>query len=193
MNESRPPRTLALLVPLLVVWLLAVSSFCAAAEEWTPVYHPEMEASRTVGSIRIDGELDDSGWVGAARAGNFTEHSPGDQVEPPVEDEALTGEPHDLPDPGTVAIRVAMDLAVFACGLGVLGAIGPPGHGVAQEVRAVGAQLEGFYAKVHLEAPAVDPGLFRGLFVFTAAVDIDELGEDPVVLINCAHSWRPHD
>jgi len=59
-----------------------------------------------------------------------------DQVEPSVEDEALTGEPHDLPDPGAIPVCVAVDLAVLAGGLGVLGTVGPPCHGVAQEVRA---------------------------------------------------------
>jgi len=59
-----------------------------------------------------------------------------DQVEPSVEDEPLTGEPHDLPDPGTVPIRVAVDLTLPTRGLGVLGAVGPPGHGVAQEIGA---------------------------------------------------------
>ena len=107
-----------------------------------------------------------------------------------MEDEALAGEPHDLPDPGAVPVSVTVDLAVLASGLGVLGAVGPPRHGVAQEVGAVGAQLGGLHAQVHLEVPTVEPRLFRGLLVFTAAVDLDELGEDPVVLIDCAQSWR---
>ncbi len=59
-----------------------------------------------------------------------------DQVEPSVEDEALTGESHDLPDPGAVPIRVAVDLAVLTSGLGVLGAVGSSGDGVAQEIGA---------------------------------------------------------
>ena len=59
-----------------------------------------------------------------------------DQVEPSVEDEALTGESHDLPDLGTVPVGVAVDLAVLTRGLGVLGAVGSSGDGVAQEVGA---------------------------------------------------------
>ena len=107
-----------------------------------------------------------------------------------MEDEALAGEPHGLPDPGAVPVRVAVDLAVLACRLGVLGAVGPPCRGVAQEVGAVGAKSGRLHAQVHLEVSTVDPLLLRGLFVLAAAVDLDELGEDPVVLIDCAHSGR---
>ena len=113
-----------------------------------------------------------------------------DQVEPSVEDEALTGEPHDLPDPGAVPIRVAVDLAVLTRGLGVLGAVGSPCHGVAQEVGALGAQLGRLYAQVNFDVSTVGPRLLRGLLMLAAAVDLDELGEDPVVLIDCAQSWR---
>ena len=61
----------------------------AAADGFTPVYHPTLEVRRAEGPIVIDGELDDAGWAGAARAGNFAEHQPGDQVKPPVDTEVL--------------------------------------------------------------------------------------------------------
>jgi len=38
--------------------------------------------------IVIDGSLDDPGWKQAARATNFAEVDPGDQVRPPVQSEA---------------------------------------------------------------------------------------------------------
>jgi hypothetical protein len=57
---------------------------------FTPVYNPKLTTSRAVGPIKIDGRLDDDGWVGAARADNFAEHYPGDQTKPPVETEAYT-------------------------------------------------------------------------------------------------------
>lgn len=55
---------------------------------FTPVYLPRMQAARAAGPIAIDGVLGDPGWAGAARADNFAEHQPGDQVKPPVDTEA---------------------------------------------------------------------------------------------------------
>jgi len=57
--------------------------------DFVPVYHPTLEVSKLSGEIKIDGELDDSGWKNAARADNFAEHSPGDQTKPPVNTEAI--------------------------------------------------------------------------------------------------------
>jgi hypothetical protein len=56
---------------------------------YTPVYHPELLILRAPGSIQIDGELDDSGWRGAAKARGFAEHNPGDQTKPDVDTEVL--------------------------------------------------------------------------------------------------------
>ncbi len=93
-----------------------------------------------------------------------------------MEDEALAGEPHDLPDPGAVPVSVTVDLAVLASGLGVLGAVGPPRHGVAQEVGAVGAQQGSLYTQVYLDVPTMGPLFLGSLLVLAAAVDLDELG-----------------
>ncbi|MDD3642226.1 MAG: carbohydrate binding family 9 domain-containing protein, partial [Candidatus Krumholzibacteria bacterium] len=60
-----------------------------ASDDWTPVYRPKMTLTRSAGTIRIDGVLDDPGWRGAARAGNFSEHNPGDQTRPEVDTEVL--------------------------------------------------------------------------------------------------------
>jgi len=60
-----------------------------ADEDYQPVYNPTLQISRKTGPIEIDGRLDDPGWQGAARAGNFAEHNPGDQVKPPVDTEVL--------------------------------------------------------------------------------------------------------
>ncbi|MFC1476094.1 carbohydrate binding family 9 domain-containing protein, partial [Candidatus Zixiibacteriota bacterium] len=54
-------------------------------DPFTPVYQPELRVTQTSGEIKIDGKLDDSGWLDAARADNFAEHRPGDQTKPPVE------------------------------------------------------------------------------------------------------------
>jgi hypothetical protein len=55
----------------------------------TPVYHPTLEISKTQAPIEIDGDLNDPGWRGAAKADNFAEHNPGDQTKPPVNTEAF--------------------------------------------------------------------------------------------------------
>jgi hypothetical protein len=55
--------------------------------EYVPVYHPELSILRASGTIEIDAELEDAGWRGAAKAGNFAEHNPGDQTKPDVETE----------------------------------------------------------------------------------------------------------
>ena len=44
-----------------------------------------MAISRASGEIEVDGNLDDAGWIGAAVAENFAEHSPGDQTRPDVD------------------------------------------------------------------------------------------------------------
>jgi hypothetical protein len=71
-----------LLLTTIALTLLASISW---ADEFVPVYHPQMEISPVEGTIAIDGRLDDSGWLSAATAGNFAEHSPGDQTKPPVD------------------------------------------------------------------------------------------------------------
>ncbi|UCG61418.1 MAG: carbohydrate binding family 9 domain-containing protein [Candidatus Zixiibacteriota bacterium] len=57
--------------------------------EWKPVYHPKLQANPAPGEISVDGDLSDPGWRGAAEAGNFAEHQPGDQTQPPVDTRAL--------------------------------------------------------------------------------------------------------
>ena len=41
------------------------------------------------GPIKIDGDLGDAGWRGAAQAANFAEHNPGNQTKPAVDTEAF--------------------------------------------------------------------------------------------------------
>lgn len=77
-------------VTLQLIVLLAISSMPTLAEtDFVPVYHPELTISRTNGPIHIDGLLDDDGWIGAAKASNFAEHTPGDQTKPVVETQVL--------------------------------------------------------------------------------------------------------
>ncbi len=73
-------------------------SFCLATLLWSlaapagafePVLNPTIETAPAAGAIHVDGKLDEAAWVSAARAGNFVERLPGDNVEPPVRTEAL--------------------------------------------------------------------------------------------------------
>jgi len=75
----------------LVFAATALAASAAAAEEkpFVPVFHPELRISRAAGPIRIDGEIGDPGWRGAAKADNFVEHNPGNQTKPAVDTEVL--------------------------------------------------------------------------------------------------------
>ncbi len=69
--------------------LLSLLPGAAAAPAWEPSYRPTLTIERAAGPIAIDGQLEDPGWQGAARAGGFVEHEPGDQTRPPVDTEVL--------------------------------------------------------------------------------------------------------
>jgi hypothetical protein len=78
----------------LLATLLAAPAFAeerdstdAAEYGFVPVYLPEMTIARAAGAIEVDGRFDDPGWQGAAMAGNFAEHNPGDQTKPEVDTE----------------------------------------------------------------------------------------------------------
>ena len=45
------------------------TALALAEDDYQPVYNPTMEVSRKAGDIKIDGDLGDPGWSGAARAG----------------------------------------------------------------------------------------------------------------------------
>lgn len=60
-----------------------------AAPTFIPSVKPTLYVKPLAGGIEIDGDLDDAGWKGAARAANFTETFPGDQVKPPVDTQVL--------------------------------------------------------------------------------------------------------
>lgn len=61
----------------------------SAQSLFVPNDKPRLNVSRANGKIDIDGELGDPGWVNAAKAENFAEHTPGDRVKPPVNTEVL--------------------------------------------------------------------------------------------------------
>ena len=71
------------------LFFLATISLAQTQKNFKPNVKPVLKVNRIQSSIVIDGNLDDSGWVNAAIASNFTETWPGDQVKPPVETEVI--------------------------------------------------------------------------------------------------------
>ncbi len=69
--------------------ILTINYASPACADFVPVYKPEMSTARATGPIVIDGVLDDEGWIGVSTINHFTEHNPGDQVEPAVQTEAM--------------------------------------------------------------------------------------------------------
>ena len=57
--------------------------------EFAPLIQPSLHVMRAVGEIKLDGELDDPGWRGAARADGFSTNFPEEMGRPEVESEVL--------------------------------------------------------------------------------------------------------
>lgn len=55
---------------------------------WAPLIKPEIFVEKADGAIRIDGRLDDEGWMNATRITQFSEFEPSEQGRPIVETEA---------------------------------------------------------------------------------------------------------
>ncbi len=81
--------TLARLVLPAMLALVLCSVPVLSASAFEPVVNPQLETARASGDIRVDGKLDEAAWSSAARAGNFVERFPGDNLEPQVQTEAL--------------------------------------------------------------------------------------------------------
>ncbi len=62
-------------------------STAAPPQPFQPQYEPTLEVRPCAGEIKIDGDLEDPGWKGAACASGFAETSPGDQIAPPYPSE----------------------------------------------------------------------------------------------------------
>ncbi|MFA4947432.1 MAG: DUF5916 domain-containing protein [Candidatus Krumholzibacteriia bacterium] len=89
MRIKRPCRSIITrcLVLMACAWIPA-SAACQDKPS-VPAYHPELRISRASGPIKIDGDLNDAGWRGVAKAANFAENSPGNQTKPAVDTEVL--------------------------------------------------------------------------------------------------------
>jgi hypothetical protein len=83
--RARPIRPAGFICCLFAATCVTFLPYTLKADTYTPVYRPTLVVSRCAGEIEIDGELNDSGWQGAAVAENFAEHNPGDQTRPDVD------------------------------------------------------------------------------------------------------------
>ena len=89
MRFDRPHRSITALCLMLAAFAGLSAAASGQDKPYVPVYRPELKISRAAGPIKIDGDLNDAGWRGAAKAGNFAEHSPGNQTKPAVDTEVL--------------------------------------------------------------------------------------------------------
>ncbi len=74
----------------IVVFVVATCSVTAHTQDaFVPNDKPTLIIKRAAGQIKIDGDFDDVGWQGAAKATNFAEYNPGDRTKPPVATDVL--------------------------------------------------------------------------------------------------------
>ena len=66
----------------------------SAAVTFTPKIKPELRIQPTTGRIRVDGELDEEGWLNAARVTDFTAFQPIEMAEPSVKTEVFVTYDH---------------------------------------------------------------------------------------------------
>ncbi len=89
----RPINTPALLLFAILTATSFSLSFADTARDttaaWKAKFHRTLNTSPIQGEIKIDGDLNDSGWKNATRADNFVETNPGDQVTPGLQSAAL--------------------------------------------------------------------------------------------------------
>ncbi|MGD2216258.1 MAG: DUF5916 domain-containing protein [Gemmatimonadales bacterium] len=90
-----PPTTTLLLLLTVLAARQSPAQTPPAAEAaaqpggFVPNVQPVLEIERARGPIELDGDLDDEGWVGAARATNFAVFYPDEGERPPVQSEVL--------------------------------------------------------------------------------------------------------
>ncbi len=86
---TRARLTLALFGLVVAAVSSSATAADAPADSFVPHIHPTLQVHRAASAIKIDGDLSDAGWQGLQPATDFTEHSPGDEVRPPVRTEAF--------------------------------------------------------------------------------------------------------
>lgn len=63
---------------------MTLAGRAARADQHEPEQRPSVAISRASGPIKVDGDLGDPGWRGAAQVDTFYDTTPGDNVAPPV-------------------------------------------------------------------------------------------------------------
>jgi hypothetical protein len=76
-----------LMLLLAAILLVILPSIVLGA--FKPEFRPTLEIGKTSASIDVDGQLNDPGWISAARVDNFVERNPGDNTEPEVRTEVF--------------------------------------------------------------------------------------------------------
>lgn len=74
---------------IIILFLIIIVVSVSASDEYTPVFHPELQVTKTTEEIKIDGYLEDPGWQGVAEANHFHERNPGDNIKPIVKTRAF--------------------------------------------------------------------------------------------------------
>jgi len=87
MHLDRTLRILTLVVAALGVGIFPI--LANSPESVEPNFNPALHISPVEEGIKVDGDLSDSGWRGAARATGFVEVDPGDNTAPDVRSAAL--------------------------------------------------------------------------------------------------------
>lgn len=82
------PARLGLLV-VAVTLCTVLSAGVFAQDAFAPNDKPVLSVFRSAGQIKIDGDMSDAGWQGAARAIGFSEHFPESRAKPAVETQVL--------------------------------------------------------------------------------------------------------
>ena len=89
MTDTLVGRVVGISLTILALSAIPALSFSQDSTDFTPIFHPVLNVTRAAGPIKIDGQLNDPGWKGAAVADHFHERSPGDNIKPPVETKAF--------------------------------------------------------------------------------------------------------
>lgn len=78
-----------LLLSIILAGTLVIPVRADDEESFKPNQKPSYNIPRLTSAIEIDGQLDDTGWIGVPRATNFSEQFPDNGEKPPVETEVL--------------------------------------------------------------------------------------------------------
>ncbi len=84
-----PLSSRSFLLSIILTGALVIPVKADNEESFKPNIRPTYHVPRLESTIEIDGQLDDTGWIGVPRATNFSEQFPDNGEKPPVETEVL--------------------------------------------------------------------------------------------------------